>query len=63
MTYRERGVPIDIKKAKDNFDKDRKSKYFNYNVYRHIIKDCRKLKREQSVINVTRWNTLPKTVE
>ena len=33
---------MNIRKAKDNFDKDEKPKYFNYNVYRHIVKDCKK---------------------
>jgi len=26
MTYRERGIPMDIGKTRENFDKDRKSK-------------------------------------
>ena len=38
---------MNIGKAKDNFDKDRKPKYFNCNVYGHIVKDCKKLKKEQ----------------
>ena len=38
---------MDIGKARDNFDKDRKLKYFNYNTYRHIAKDCQMLKKEQ----------------
>ena len=45
-TYRERGILIDIGKAKDNFDKDRKSKYFNCNIYRHIVKDYKKPRKE-----------------
>ena len=35
-TYRGRGTPENIRKAKDNFDKDRRSKYFNCNTYGHI---------------------------
>ena len=35
-------APINIGKSKDNFDKDRKPRYFNYNIYRHIIKECQK---------------------
>jgi len=46
MTYRERGIPMDIGKTRENFDKDRKSKCFNCNIYRHIVKECRKLKKE-----------------
>ena len=37
---------MNIRKAKDNFDKDRKPKCFNYNVYGHIAKDYKKLKKE-----------------
>ena len=47
IIYKERGVLIDIKKAKDNFNKDKKPKYFNYNIYRHIAKNCQKLKKEK----------------
>jgi len=46
MTYRERGIPMDIGKTRENFDKDRKSKCFNCNIYRHMVKECRKLKKE-----------------
>ena len=58
MIYRGRGVPMDIKKAKDNFDKDGKSKCFNYNIYRHMIKDCRKLKREQNTKKCYKCNKM-----
>ena len=40
MIYRGRGIPMDIEKAKDNFDKDGKLKCFNCNTYGHIVKDC-----------------------
>ena len=46
-TYRERSVPMDIRKAKDNFDKDGRPKYSNYNIYEHIAKDCKKPKKKQ----------------
>ena len=46
MTYRERSIPMDTRKAKDNFNKDRRPKYFNCNVYKYIMKDCRKQKKE-----------------
>ena len=39
VTYRGREVPMDIGKSKDNFNKDKKPRYFNYNVYRYIAKD------------------------
>ena len=38
---------MDIGKAKYNYNKNRKSKYFDYNVYRHIENDNRKLKKEK----------------
>jgi len=47
MTYRGRGIPIDIRKARDNFDKDRKPKFFIYNIYKHMAKECQKLKKKQ----------------
>jgi len=39
ITYGGRSALIDIGKAKDNFDKDGKLKYFNCNVYRHMAKN------------------------
>jgi len=39
---------MDIEKAKDNFDKDRKPKYFNCNTYRYMVKKCQKPKKEQN---------------
>ena len=48
IIYRERGILMDIEKAKDNFDKNRKSKCFNYNVYGHMVKDCKKPKKERN---------------
>jgi len=38
---------MDIGKAKDNFNKDEKPKYFNCNIYRYITKDCKKSKKEK----------------
>jgi len=31
---------IDIGKVKENFYKDGKPKCFNYEIYRHMAKDC-----------------------
>jgi len=39
MTYRGQGQPMDIGKSNDNF-KDEKSKCFNCNKYRHMVKEC-----------------------
>ena len=47
ITYRGREAPINIRKSKDNYDKDRKPKCFNCNIYRYIAKDCQKLKKEK----------------
>ena len=38
---------MNIEKSKNNYDKDRQSGYFNYNVYGYITKDCWKLKKEK----------------
>jgi len=47
IIYEEREASIDIEKAKDNYNKDGKPRYFNCNIYRHIMKNCRKLKKEK----------------
>ena len=47
MIYRKRDILMDIGKAKDNFNKDRKPKCFNCNIYRYMVKDCRKPKKKQ----------------
>ena len=38
--------PIDIEKSNKNF-KDRKLKYFNYNKYGHMAKECQLKKKER----------------
>jgi len=45
-TYRGRDILMNIGKTKDNFDKDRKLRCFNYNIYRHIVKNYKKPKNE-----------------
>ena len=37
-TFGERGAPIDIGKSKDNFNKNGKLRYFNYNICEHMAK-------------------------
>ena len=37
---------MEIRKSNENF-KDRKPKYFNCKISRHIAKDCKKLKKEK----------------
>ena len=46
-TYRERRQPMDIGKSNDNF-KNRKLKYFNYNKYGHIVKECWRKKEKET---------------
>ena len=38
-TYGGRGIPIDIGKSKDNFNKDRKPRCFNCNAYGYMAKE------------------------
>jgi len=45
-TYRGRGQPMNIGKSNDNF-KNRKTKCFNCNKYRHMAKECQPEKKEQ----------------
>jgi len=51
--YREREVPIDIRKSKDNYNKDKKSRCFNCNIYEHITKNCQKIRKEGETRNET----------
>jgi len=44
--YGGQGLPMNIGKSKENF-KDKKPRCFNYDVYGHMAKDCRKLKKEK----------------
>ena len=46
ITYGEWEQPIDIEKSNDNF-KDGKLKYFNYNKYGHIVRECWLEKKER----------------
>ena len=50
IIFQEKKVLIDIRKSKDNYNKDKKSKCFNYNIYRYITKDCQKLNKLQITI-------------
>ncbi len=44
-TYGGWGMFMNIDKTKDNYDKERRPKYFNCNKYGHIAKECWKKKR------------------
>ena len=41
-------MPIDIGKAKDNYDKEERPKCFNCNKYGHITKECWKKKENDT---------------
>ena len=45
-TYEGQGLPMNIGKSKENF-KDEKPRYFNYNLYGHMAKDCQRTKKEK----------------
>ena len=45
---------MNIGKVKDNYNKDGKSRCFNCNIYRHMVKDCRKKEKLESVTNMTK---------
>ena len=47
MTFGGREAPIDIVKYQDNFNKDRKPKCFNCNIYRHLAKEYRRPKKDK----------------
>ena len=49
IIYGGREIPMEIGKSKDNYDKDKKPRCFNCNLYRHIAKDCWKLKKEKEI--------------
>ena len=38
---------MDIGKSKDNYNKDRKPRYFNCNIYGYVAKNFQKLKKEK----------------
>ena len=46
ITYKGWGLPMDIGKSNNNF-KDRKPKWFNWKVYRHMARNCKKPKKEK----------------
>jgi len=46
-TFGGRGAPMDIEKSRNNFDENGKPRCFNCNLYRHLAKECRRLKKER----------------
>lgn len=56
MTYGERGVPMNIGKARENFNENRRPKCFNCNAYRYMEKKYWKLKKEWDTRNCYKCN-------
>ena len=53
---------INIGKAKYNYDKDGRSKYFNCNKYGHMAKNVKRRKRtiQESILNMNKLDILQK---
>ena len=58
ITYRGREISISIRKSKDNFNKDKKLRCFNYNTYRYIAKECQKPKKERDTRKYYKYNKI-----
>ena len=43
------GALMDIGKAWDSFDKNRRPRCFNCNIYGHLAKECRKLRKNKEI--------------
>ena len=56
ITYRGRGIYIDIRMTKDNFDKDGRLKCFNCNTYGYMAKECQRLKKEKETRKYYKYN-------
>ena len=57
-TYRGRGTPMNIRKARENLNKDERLKYFNCNAYRYMAKEYWKLKKKQDTRKYYRYDKL-----
>jgi len=49
---------MDIRKARDNFNKNRKLRCFNCNAYGHMARDCRKPKKEKEMRKCYKYNKI-----
>ena len=52
------GAPMNIGKSQDNFGKDGKLKYFNYNIYGHLAKKCRRPKKNKEMRKCYKCNKI-----
>ena len=49
---------MNIRKSKDNYNKDRKLRYFNCIVYEYLAKDCWKPKKEKETRKCYKYNKI-----
>jgi len=56
--YGEQNISMNIGKARENFEKDGKPRYFNCNIYRYIAKNYRKPKKKQDVRKCYKCNKI-----
>ena len=54
--YGGREILMDIRKSRDNFDKDGKLRCFNCNIYRHMAKECQRPKKEREIRKCYKYN-------
>jgi len=54
---------MDIRKVRDNYDKDGKLRSLNFNVYRHMANDCRKPKKEKDTRKCYQYNKVEHLVK
>jgi len=47
IIYRGKEAPMNIGKSKDNYNKNGKPRYFDYNIYEYMVKDCWKPKKRE----------------
>ena len=49
---------MDIRKFKDKYEKDRKPRCFNCNIYRYMVKIAKSWKKKKpgSATNMTQWD-------
>ena len=45
-------MPMNIRKTKENFDKDKKPKCFNCKIYRHMVKNVQSWRKKRTLRNV-----------
>ena len=61
IIYEERELPMDIGKV--NYDKDRRSKCFNCNIWKKNTRNQERKEKQGNTINMIRQDTLLETTE